>query len=47
MTARLAYGRTNQYGISGPFWLDAGTVYVKRTKVGFSFANPDTEIVVA
>ena len=40
----IANQRTNQYGIAS-FMLDAGTVYVWRAKTGYSFTDPDTEVV--
>lgn len=40
----LASGRTDQYG-NVTFYLDAGTVYVWSQKTGFTFPNPDTEVV--
>ena len=40
----IARGKTDQYG-KVTFWLDAGTVYIWRSKTGFTFANPDTEVV--
>lgn len=40
----IASGRTDQNGIV-TFYLDAGTVYVWRKKAGFSFVNPDVEVV--
>lgn len=40
----IASGRTNQSGVI-TFMLDAGTVYVWRAKTGFTFTNPDTEVV--
>lgn len=40
----IASGRTNQNGMV-TFYLDAGTVYVWRQKSGFTFTNPDTEVV--
>jgi hypothetical protein len=40
----LAIGQTNSAG-QVTFFLDAGTVYVWRQRSGYSFANPDTEVV--
>lgn len=40
----IAVGRTNAAG-QVVFYLDAGTVYVWRQKTGWTFANPDTEVV--
>jgi len=40
----IARGTTDQYG-KVTFWLDAGTVYIWRSKTGFTFTNPDTEVV--
>jgi hypothetical protein len=40
----LASGKTNQNGVV-TFYLDAGTVYVWRSKSGWDFTNPDTEVV--
>lgn len=40
----LASGQTDASG-QVTFFLDAGTVYVWRQKSGWSFANPDTEVV--
>lgn len=40
----IASGRTNASGIA-TFYLDAGTVYVWRQKTGYTFTNPDTEVV--
>lgn len=42
----IASGRTNQNGrFDNPFMLDAGPIYVWRSKTGFTFNNPDTEVV--
>ena len=41
----IASGTTNQNGVV-TFYLDAGTVYVWCAKSGYSFTNPDTEVVV-
>ncbi len=43
-TNTIASGLTNAYGIA-TFYLDAGTVYVWRSKAGYDFTNPDTETV--
>jgi hypothetical protein len=40
----IAQGKTDQNGVT-TFYLDAGTVYVWRSKSGYSFTNPDTEVV--
>jgi hypothetical protein len=40
----IASGSTDAYGVV-TFYLDAGTVYVWRQKAGYSFSNPDTEVV--
>ena len=40
----IASGTTDQYG-KVTFQLDAGTVYIWRAKTGFTFTNPDTEVV--
>lgn len=40
----VAYGTTNSYGAAA-FNLEPGTVYVWAEKVGYSFDNPDTEVV--
>lgn len=45
MTHRIAFARTDQYGNAGPFQLDPGTVYVRRSKTGYVFSNPDIEVV--
>jgi hypothetical protein len=43
-THTIASGITNSYG-DVVFHLDAGTVYVWRHKNGYTFTNPDTEVV--
>lgn len=40
----IAQGRTNQYGVV-TFQLDPGTVYLWLSKSGWTFNNPDTEVV--
>lgn len=40
----LARGTTNASGVV-TFYLDAGTVYVWSQKSGYTFTNPDTEVV--
>ena len=40
----VASGYTNASGIV-VFYLDAGTYYLRRSKSGFTFTNPDTEVV--
>lgn len=40
----LASGTTNSSGVV-TFYLDAGTVYVWSQKSGYTFTNPDTEVV--
>ena len=40
----IASGRTDQNG-EVVFYLDGGTVYVWRQKTGWTFTNPDTEVV--
>ncbi len=40
----IASGTTDQYG-QVTFQLDAGTVYVWRAKTGWTFTNPQTEVV--
>ena len=40
----IASGTTNDSGVV-TFYLDAGTVYVWRSKAGYNFSNPDTEVV--
>ena len=40
----IASAVTNDFGVA-TFWLDAGTVYVWRSKTGWVFDNPDTEVV--
>ncbi len=47
----IAAGTTNVLGelvINGQtvFWLPAGTFYYWRSKAGYSFTNPDTEVVI-
>lgn len=47
----IAAGTTNVFGqlvINGQttFWLPAGTFYYWRSKAGYSFTNPDTEVVI-
>ncbi len=44
MTNLVRSGRTSVLGVA-TFYLDAGTYYLKRSKAGFTFTNPDTEIV--
>ena len=44
MSNLSASGRTAADG-TVTFYLTAGTYYLKRTKSGFSFTNPDTEVV--
>jgi hypothetical protein len=44
MSNIIAAGITDQYG-HVTFYLDTGTVYLKRTKTGYTFTNPDTEVV--
>ena len=44
MTNVTASGRTNAAGTI-TFFLDAGTYYLKRSKGGYTFTNPDTEVV--
>lgn len=41
---QIASGTTDQYGVV-TFQLDAGTVYLWRYKSGWSFVNPDVEVV--
>jgi len=36
--------RTNEFGVA-TFYLGEGTYYFWRSKAGYSFANPDTEVV--
>jgi flagellin-like hook-associated protein FlgL len=43
-TNLVAKGTTNNFGVV-VFYLDAGTYYFYRTKAGYSFTNPDTEVV--
>ena len=45
MQNRIAFDLTNQYGYTQYFQLDPGTVYVKRSKTGYVFTNPDVEVV--
>lgn len=40
----IASGRTNASGVV-TFYLDAGTYYFWRSKSGWNFTNPDTEVV--
>lgn len=40
----IAQGVTNSFGVV-TFYLDAGTYYFFRTKAGYTFTNPDTEVV--
>ena len=40
----IAQGKSDQYGVT-TFQLDAGTVYVWRARSGYTFVNPDTEVV--
>lgn len=40
----IASGKTNALGVV-TFYLDSGTVYVFRQKSGWSFTNPDIEVV--
>jgi hypothetical protein len=42
-TIKVASGTTDANGLV-TFWLDAGTYYLWRSKAGYSFINPDTEI---
>ena len=44
MTTRVADQTTDVFGVV-TFYLDAGTYYLKRTKSGWTFTNPDTEVV--
>jgi hypothetical protein len=41
----IASAKTSAAGVA-TFYLDAGTVYVWRQKSGYTFTNPDTEVVV-
>lgn len=41
----IAAGKSDQAGVT-TFYLDAGTVYAWRSKSGYSFTNPHTEVVV-
>jgi cell division septation protein DedD len=43
-TNRVASGVTDAFGVV-TFWLDSGTYYLWREKSGWTFANPDTEVV--
>ncbi len=40
----VATGKTNTSGVC-TFYLDAGTYYIWSQKSGYSFTNPDTEVV--
>lgn len=40
----VASGETNASGIA-TFFLDAGTYYVRCNKSGYTFGNPDVEVV--
>ena len=40
----VASGTTNAFGVV-TFYLDAGTYYIWRQKTGWTFTNPDTEVV--
>jgi len=40
----VAYGRTDSYGVV-TFNLDPGTVYIWRQKIGYTFDDPDIEVV--
>jgi hypothetical protein len=40
----VASGKTDALGVV-TFYLDSGTIYVWRQKSGWSFTNPDTEVV--
>jgi hypothetical protein len=42
----LAAGKTDSFGVV-TFFLDAGTIYVWRQKLGYDFNNPDIEVVAA
>ncbi|HOD79957.1 MAG: hypothetical protein BWX88_02758 [Planctomycetes bacterium ADurb.Bin126] len=44
MTNKIRQGTTDASG-QVTFSLNAGTYYLKRTKAGYSFTNPDTEVV--
>jgi hypothetical protein len=41
----IASTKTNASGVA-TFYLDAGTVYIWRQKSGYTFVNPDTEVIV-
>ena len=41
----IASGATNSVGVV-TFYLDAGTYYIWRSRSGYNFTNPDTEVVV-
>lgn len=43
-TTVIASGTTNDSGVV-TFYLDAGTVYIWRSKSGYNFTNPDEETV--
>jgi len=43
-TTVIAQGETDSNG-KVTFYLDAGTYYFWRSKTGYAFTNPDTEIV--
>jgi hypothetical protein len=43
-TGLVAKGTTNNFGVV-TFYLDAGTYYFYRTKAGYTFVNPDVEVV--
>lgn len=44
MTNRVTKGQTDAFG-QVEFFLDPGTYYFRRKKDGFTFDNPDTEVV--
>ena len=44
LTNLVAYAITNNFG-NATFYLDAGTYYFVSVKSGYSFDNPDTEVV--
>ena len=44
MTNKVAQGRTDAFGVA-TFYLDAGTYYLRRTKSGYNFTNPQTVTV--
>jgi hypothetical protein len=44
MTNLVASAVTDTFGVA-TFQLDAGTYYFKRSKAGWNFTNPDTEVV--